>query len=134
MATPPPVSPTLATPPHVSPTLATPPPVPPTLATSPSVPMRKRSREIIANDRLSRSSQFSIDIPQCVLRDRRRPSTLLGVLHGASVPTRLLSCYQIMALACSASMHSKAGLREIITNSYRNTEAVNYQLSHLREP
>lgn len=132
VATPTSVSPTVATPP----TIATPTSASPT-NTSPTVPMRKRSTEIMdRTNRKSRikSSKFSIDIPPCVLRERRRPSTLLGVLHGASTPSGLLSCYQIMALGCSASMHSKPELRDIITNSHRNTEAVNYQLSHLREP
>lgn len=98
--------------------------------------MRKRSGcvTVSSNGRQSRSSQFSIDIPDDVLSSRRRPSTLLGVLHASRGPIELLSCYQILSFGCSAELVSSYELRALVESAPRNTESINYQLSYTTEP
>jgi len=99
-------------------------------------PMRKRSScfSFKSSRKNSRFSQFSIEIPSAVLRERRRPSTLLGVLHDSKGPLELLSLYQFLSLGASADLTTINELRTIICGSHKNTEAVNYKMSYLREP
>ena len=89
---------------------------------------------VTRSKRGSHISLCSIDIPPAVLTRRRRPSTLLNVLHASSAPTEHLACYQLLSLGCSAGIHGNPTLRAVITGDRRNTEGANYRLSYLREP
>ena len=71
-------------------------------------------------------------------RSRRRASKVLLFALATSDKTMhvpsLLERYQVCSLACCMELTCSQLLREIITNTPRNTEAQNYKLSYEREP
>ncbi len=71
-------------------------------------------------------------------RSRRRASNVLRMALAPSMPVKdwklILSKYQMQSLGCSIGSSSQQHLRSLILNYPRNPDALNYKLSHQREP